>query len=134
MLISIDLGAHQKSLSATLPLSILSNTLSVELSSYATTAALKDKQGTRTASLPLSISAAGLISIDLGAYQKTLSATLPLSISNNTLSVDLNAYQQKLIAYPPHSLTDTTMSMGGVDLIVPTLIHDMTGYATTDDL
>ena len=63
-----------------------------------------------------------------------MTATTPLSISNGTISIDLTAYQNNFIVGPPLLMTETTMSSGGVDVSVPTLILDMSDYATIENL
>ena len=63
-----------------------------------------------------------------------MSATTPLSIANGTISIDLTAYQNNFIFGPPLVMTETTMSSGGVDVSVPTLILDMSDYATIENL
>ena len=88
--------------------------------------ALATKQVAINATLPLSLSALGDLTLN--------SAGFAAAGASYTKARSDGAYQHKFIAYPPLSLTDTKMSTGGVDLIVPTLILDMTGYATTDDI
>ena len=82
-----------KSLSATLPLSLSSTDLDINIaldsSGFAPAATT---QKSIKASAPLALSDAGALSIDLGAYQKKVSADLPLSITNDKLSLDISKF------------------------------------------
>ena len=131
------LGTKQVAISAVSPLSL--NTLgSLTLNSAGfapageaytksqSDAALGKKQVAIKATLPLSLSALGDLTLNSTGFAAA-GASYTKAESNGV-------YQQKFVAYQPLALTETTMSMGGVDLIVPTLILDMTGYATTDDI
>ena len=104
------------------------------MSSYTLSSALSSYAPKFTVASPIALSASNVISVDLSAYQKTMSATTPLSIANGTISIDLTAYQKNFIVGPPLLMTETTMSSGGVDVSVPTLILDMSDRATIENL
>ena len=95
-ILAIDLSAHalktdvpglQASLTATLPLSITSNTISINLSSYTTASSVISAIATSN-------------TLNNGLYQPKLTAiSSPLSLTNNgtTLSIDLSMYQAALV-------------------------------------
>ena len=140
-----NLAAYSPKFTALLPLTVsASNALSIDLSAY---------QGKITVSAPLAMSATNALSVDLSpyalasslssyalssalsSYAAKITTTLPLALwASNVLSVDLSGYQKNFIVGPPLVMTETTMSSGGTNVSVPTLILDMSDYATIESL
>ena len=84
--LSIDLGTYQKTPSATLPLSITNDKLSLDASTFATTDDLGKKQKVITAAPPMTLSSAGDLTIDPSAYQTSFVVTSPLAMTETSLS------------------------------------------------
>jgi len=85
-----DLSAYQQTLSATAPISIVNNAVSIDLSAYSTTAQittlLASKQDTLTFNTPLSESG-NTVSIDLSSYSTTAQINSLLAAKQDNISV-----------------------------------------------
>ena len=111
------------------PLSLASNTLSVDLAAYLTTSsATSAYQPELTASSALTLSATSALPVDLSAYQlmfaissylsksvassthrPKLSADSTSPVTNNALSVNLSFHRPALRAFAPLSLSSNTL-------------------------